>query len=244
MSAGVVTPSITDSWNDGKKLHVVGTLAFTNDYETGGLVADFAAAGVRAFESPKFMLIPTFLGFNFQFVPVNNSTDGKVKIFGTAGDVAASGTLTSDATAPSDGDTVTIGSTVYTFKTALSTGPTVAFEVLIGASAAASLDNLKSAINLTAGIGTTYSTGTTIHPTVSATTNTDTTQLVVAKTSGTGGNSIATTEASSHLSWGASTLASGADATGTWTEATDAAALPTSLTQASVPFYGIWDPFV
>lgn len=124
----------------------------------------------------------------------------------TLSGVRATGTLTSDATAPSDGDTVTIGSTVYTFKTTLT--PT-AFEVLIGASAAAALDNLKSAINLTAGGGTTYAAATTIHPTVRATTNTDTTQVVEAKLAGTAGNSIATTEAGTHTSWGAATLAGG-----------------------------------
>lgn len=111
-------------------------------------------------------------------------------------------TLTSDATSPSDGDTVVIGDTTYTFKTALTTNPsTVAFEVLIGASAAAALDNLKSAINATTGAGTTYGTGTTIHPTVSATTNTNTTQVVQMKT--TGESSLPTlSETSSHLSWG------------------------------------------
>lgn len=121
-------------------------------------------------------------------------------------DAAASGTLTSDGTAPSDGDTVTIGSTVYTYKTALT--PT-AYEVLIGASADTALDNIKSAVNATAGAGTTYATGTLIHPTVTATTNTATTQLFVAKSTGPAGDLIATTETSSHLSFGTATLQGG-----------------------------------
>lgn len=129
----------------------------------------------------------------------------------TVGDsVQASGTLTSTGTAPANNDTVTIGAYTYTFKTTL-TG--AAFEVLIGASAAAALDNLKSAINATAGAGSTYGTGTYAHPDVTATTNTDTTQLVVARLGGTEGNSIASTEASSQLSWGAANLASGANGT-------------------------------
>lgn len=123
----------------------------------------------------------------------------------------AVGTLTSDATAPANNDTVTIGAVTYTYKTTL-TG--ASFEVLIGASADAALDNLKSAINATAGAGTTYGTGTTAHPQVSATTNTNTTQVVQALTPGTAGNAIATTETSSHLSWGAATLASGTATTG------------------------------
>lgn len=129
----------------------------------------------------------------------------------TVGDaVQATQTLTSDATAPSNNDTVTIGGYVYTFKTTL-TG--AAFEVLIGASAAAALDNLKSAINDSGTAGTHYGTGTYAHPDVTATTNTDTTQVVQARNAGTEANAIATTETSSHLSWGAATLASGADGT-------------------------------
>jgi len=123
---------------------------------------------------------------------------------------AAFGTLTSDATAPANNDTVTVGTRVYTFKTALSTGPTVANEVLIGVSAAVALDNLKSAINATAGSGTTYSTGTVVHADAEATTNTDTTQVIAARTTGVDGNAIVTTETSTHLVWGAATLLGGA----------------------------------
>lgn len=122
---------------------------------------------------------------------------------------AASGTLTSDATAPSDGETVTIDGVVYTFKTAL-TASTTAGQVLIGGSAAIALDNLKAAINNAGGVpGTDYGSLTGAHPTVTATTNTNTTQVVAAIVTGTGANSIATTETSAHLSWGAATLGSG-----------------------------------
>lgn len=127
------------------------------------------------------------------------------KLYFSTAETKATGTITSDATAPSDGDTVTIGSTVYTFKTAL-TEPAEPYEVLIGISAAVALDNLKSAINATTGEGTTYATGTVAHPTVEATTNGNTTQVVQALTAGAAGNDIATTETSSHLSWGATTL--------------------------------------
>lgn len=127
------------------------------------------------------------------------------KLYFSTAETKATGTITSDTTAPSDGDTVTIGSTVYTFKTAL-TEPAEAYEVLIGASAAEALDNLKLAINAGAGIGTNYSTGTEAHPTVEATTNSNTTQVVQALSAGSAGNDIATTETSSHLAWGATTL--------------------------------------
>lgn len=126
----------------------------------------------------------------------------------TSAGVKATGTLTSSGVFQND-ETVTIGTTVYTFKTALSTGPAVAYEVLIGASAAASLDNLKSAVNATAGVGTTYSTGTLIHPTVTATTNADDSQVFEAQTLGTAGNAIATTETTANNAFGAVTLTGG-----------------------------------
>lgn len=125
-------------------------------------------------------------------------------------DVKATATLTSTGTAPSDGDTVTIGSTVYTFKTALTTAPaTVAYEILIGVSAAVALDNLKSAINKTSGEGTTYGTGTVAHPTVTATTNSNTEQVIEALTAGSTANAYATTETSGQLSWGAASMLGG-----------------------------------
>lgn len=114
--------------------------------------------------------------------------------------------LTSDATAPADGDTVVIGSQTYTFKTALTGGGTTPYQVLIGVSASVALDNLKSAINASAGGGTTYGNVTPAHPTVSASTKTATTLLLLAKNKGKAGNSIAVSETSAHLSFGSTTL--------------------------------------
>lgn len=120
--------------------------------------------------------------------------------------VKATGLLTSDATAPSDGDTVSIEGVTYTFRTALS-NPVQANEVLIGVSAAVALDNLKIAINASGGtIGTEYSVGTVAHPLVTATTNTNTTQVVEAREFGTRANSYRLSETSSHLAWGAANM--------------------------------------
>lgn len=127
----------------------------------------------------------------------------------TLTEAAASGTLTSDATAPADGDLVHIDGVTYVYRTTL-TVPATANEVLIGVSAAVALDNLKSAITVDGTSGV-YASNTVVHPTVTATTNTNTTQLVVAKAIGVAGNSILTSETSAHLSWGGSSLASGAD---------------------------------
>lgn len=124
--------------------------------------------------------------------------------------VFATVTLTSDATAPADGDIVQIGGQAYTYRTALTTVPTtIPNEVLIGVSAAVALDNLQSAVNGSAGSGTTYSTGTSTNTQVQATTNTNTTQLFQALVLGTYGNSITCTETSGHLSFGATSMSGG-----------------------------------
>lgn len=144
---------------------------------------------------------------------VNSTSSGTIKFndgdSGTASaGVKATGVFTSSDVF-TDGEVVTIGSVTYTMVDALENH--IANQVLIGASAAASLDNLKSAINASAGAGTTYSLGTVAHPQVTATTNTDTAQTVEAIEAGTAGNAIATTTDAADVAWGAATLENGVD---------------------------------
>lgn len=102
-----------------------------------------------------------------------------------------------------DGDTTTIGSTVYRAKTT----PAQAYDVALGASDAIFLDNLKLAINASGvGDGSDYYAGTLAHPSVVATTNTDTTQKVVARATGTSANALATTATGGTLTWADTTL--------------------------------------
>jgi len=109
----------------------------------------------------------------------------------------------------SDGDTVTIDSKVYTFQDTLTD---VDGNVHIGASASDSIDNLIAAITLGAGAGTDYATSMTLHPTATAGAGAGDTMAAYAKTSGTGGETIATTETSATASWGAATMALGTGA--------------------------------
>lgn len=125
------------------------------------------------------------------------------------GSAFASGTITSDGTNVAAGDTVTVGSQTYTFQ---STIGSTANNVLIGASAAASLQNLANAINLNGTSGTTYPAGTLppVEAWVSAITSTVLT--ITARRGGTAGNSIALARASggtAHLTVSGSTLSGG-----------------------------------
>jgi len=111
--------------------------------------------------------------------------------------------IESDTTNNAQDETITIGSTVYRWRNTLAQ----AYDVKIGVSAAASLDNLKAAINATGTPGTEYFAGTLAHPDVVADDNSDTIQKIVARVPGsTVPNAIATTEACAHLAWADTTL--------------------------------------
>lgn len=128
--------------------------------------------------------------------------------------VKATGLLTSTGVFV-DGETVTIEGKTYTFKTTLS-NPSQRNEVLIGVSAAVSLDNLKLAINQggtnyptavdNSGMGTTWSTETIRHSLVNATTNTNTTQVVEANIYGTVPNQYSLGSTATVNLWGSTKM--------------------------------------
>ena len=117
--------------------------------------------------------------------------------------------LTSNGTAPTNGDMVVIDTKTYTFKTTLT--PTEG-EVLIGSTvdASAALANLQMAIQHGGTNGTQYKCAA-VHPTTYAplATLTATTLKVYADATGTGGNSIATTTTAATLSWTSTVLGGG-----------------------------------
>jgi hypothetical protein len=131
--------------------------------------------------------------------------------YGSPAAVAATGTLTLTAN-PTDGETVELGGQSYTFKTALSAGGTVADEVLIGALATNSLDNLVDAIMAGAGAGTLHGTGTVANASASAAAGAGDTVVVTALVAGESGNLIETTDSLVNGSWGGGALSGGEEA--------------------------------
>lgn len=107
---------------------------------------------------------------------------------------------------PLNTETVTVGSKVYTFQTVLTN---VDGNIFIGATAAASLQNLKDAINLTGTPGTQYAALMTSNPDAVADTITATTLVVRARVAGTIGNRIPATETLTNASFGAALFAGG-----------------------------------
>ena len=98
----------------------------------------------------------------------------------------ASATLTVAGTGPANTDTVTVGTTVYTFVTALASGGT-ANQVLVGGTPAQSLINLAAAVNATAGgAGTNYGNGTVANTFAHATVTSATVDTITANINGLG----------------------------------------------------------
>lgn len=111
---------------------------------------------------------------------------------------------------PLENETVSIDGVTYTFKAVILT----ANDILLGVSASACLDNLIAAINGAGGAGTTYGTGTAVHPTVTAAAGAGDTMDVTAKTAGASSSLIETSDMLTNGFWTTPTLVGGVDDNG------------------------------
>lgn len=91
-------------------------------------------------------------------------------------------------------------------------GVEAAYDVLIGATAEASIDNLVLAVNAGAGAGTNYGTGTVAHPTVTGSKSAADSFTATAKSVGDAGNLIDSETDIALASWAGAHLANGDDA--------------------------------
>lgn len=201
---------------DNLKLAINGTGTASTQYSTGTVAHPYVIATDNSDTVQK--IVSRTVGTAAQTAVVNGlATTETMANTAWADSTFGGGTGNSNPAVTSDAATFTIGDITYTGVLELSetSGATaVPYQVLWVTSEAVFLDNIKLAINASGVAGTDYSTGTYEHPQVVATTNTNTTQLVVSKTVGTGGNSIATTETMTNYAWGSATLASGTGANG------------------------------
>jgi len=122
-------------------------------------------------------------------------------------------TLTSTGTA-TDTNTLTIGGKTYTVQTSLTN---VDGNILIGADAAATCQNIYDAVNLTGTVGTQYATAMTANTRVRASAVTATTVVFRALTPGEIGNLIATTDTVTNFAFTSTVMASGAGNVTAWT---------------------------
>lgn len=132
--------------------------------------------------------------------------------------VPATTTFTSTGTA-TDTNTLTIGGKVYTVQTSLTN---VDGNILIGADAAATCQNIYDAVNLTGTAGTQYATAMTANTRVKATAVTATTVVFKALTPGEVGNLIATTDTVTNFAFTSTVMVNGAGNFTAWVAALEA----------------------
>lgn len=192
-----------DGWFDGINL-VVGTAIYTANFtppivaivpdanselvlnfDDAANIDDSANAFVGTLLNSPFVLFPND-GIAYQTVGELNPEDANLV---QAALVPATSILETTVN-PLNTEQVVLGAETYTFVTVLST----AFDVLIGATAQDSLDNLVAAVNLGAGIGGVYGSGTTLNMEATMAAFASLQALATARTPGAGGNSIVVTE--------------------------------------------------
>jgi hypothetical protein len=79
-----LTFSLVDTWEDGKRIHVSGTVAASGSYTTGGDTLDVSAFPVVASGSAPIQgtaWMDGLAGYDYVFSPGSAMNNGKVKIF-------------------------------------------------------------------------------------------------------------------------------------------------------------------
>jgi len=76
--------SLVDTWDDGKRVHVSGTVAASGNYASGGDTLDLSQAPLIASASAPVQgtaWLDGLSGYDFVFSPGSAMNNGKVKIF-------------------------------------------------------------------------------------------------------------------------------------------------------------------
>ena len=76
-----LTFSLIDTWDDGKRIHVTGTIAASGNYATGGDALDLSQSPVVASAQPPINGIDGLAGYDYVFMPGAAMNSNKVKIF-------------------------------------------------------------------------------------------------------------------------------------------------------------------
>lgn len=232
----------------GATISVKGTTVKNGVLASSYLVERKLPTDVGGFDYEQFLgLMADTLSLNFEAKKIvtgeigflgKTTTLSSVSIMDSTG-TKATGTLTLVAN-PGNNETVVIAGKTYTYKTALTGGGATANEVLIGADASASLDNLVAAITGGAGSGVAYGSATVTHTLVTAAAGAGDTMVVTSLLTGTAANAYGTTETMANAGnvWGASTLTGGVTATAYTSAPTDS---PVNATNnvTSINFVGI-----
>src|SRR5277367_7056745 len=80
--------SLVDTWEDGKRVHVSGTVVATGNYVTSGDTLDLSQVPVIASAQPPIQgtaWMDGLAGFDYVFIPGAAMNSNKVKMFASAG---------------------------------------------------------------------------------------------------------------------------------------------------------------
>lgn len=79
-----LTFTLVDTWDDGKRVHVSGTVAASGSYATGGDTLDLSQFPLIAATQPPIQgtaWMDGLAGYDYVFAPGSAMNTGKVKIF-------------------------------------------------------------------------------------------------------------------------------------------------------------------
>lgn len=88
-----MTATINDQWSDGKRLHVIGTIAFSGNYAANGDTVDLIAAGVEAGSAPLRMTVESPDGYATHVTLGTDPSNNKVQLFSAANTEVAAGAM-------------------------------------------------------------------------------------------------------------------------------------------------------
>src|SRR5579871_6396467 len=92
--------SLVDTWDDGKRVHVSGTVAASGNYASGGDTLDLSQAPLIASASAPVQgtaWLDGLSGYDFVFSPGSAMNNGKVKVFQQGGSAGAFSELAADS---------------------------------------------------------------------------------------------------------------------------------------------------
>jgi hypothetical protein len=84
--------SLVDTWDDGKRIHVGGTVSISGSYSSGGDTIDLSQSPVIAATQPPVQgtaWMDGLSGYDFVFSPGAAMNNGKVKVFQQGGSAGA-----------------------------------------------------------------------------------------------------------------------------------------------------------
>lgn len=106
-----LTFSLVDTWDDGKRIHVSGTVAASGNYSTGGDTVDLSQFPAVASAKPPIQgtaWMDGVAGYDYVFVPGAAMNSSKVKMFAQGTAAGAFPELAAGAyPAAISGDTIT-----------------------------------------------------------------------------------------------------------------------------------------